>query len=242
MSNTDQQVTDTFVVEYEMTNQNPTIENIVDQPASPGAESGAGNSAGHSAGFGDGGSHNGSPQQQNTPESMVAPNVIYATPPSQHSEDTYGGPLRFRTLTDILDNTDEMQDYEYSGICLLAADEPSGVEDAMEEECWVKAMNSELRSIEENNTWQYTNLPKGHKAIGLKWVYKVKRDPEGNIVKHKARLVAKGYAQKYGVDYEEVFAPVARLETVRLILALAASEKWEVHHMDVKSAFLNGEL
>jgi hypothetical protein len=73
-------------------------------------------------------------------------------------------------------------------------------------------------------------------------VYKVKRDPEGNIVKHKARLVAKGYVQRHGVDYEEVFAPVARLETVRLILALAAQGRWEVHHMDVKSAFLNGEL
>jgi hypothetical protein len=70
----------------------------------------------------------------------------------------------------------------------------------------------------------------------------VKRDPEGNIVKHKARLVAKGYAQKHGVDYEEVFALVARLETIRLMLALVASGKWEVHHMDVKSAFLNGEL
>jgi hypothetical protein len=70
----------------------------------------------------------------------------------------------------------------------------------------------------------------------------VKRDPEGNIVKHKARLVAKGYAQRQGVDFEEVFAPVARLETVRLMLALAAQGGWEVHHMDVKSAFLNGEL
>jgi hypothetical protein len=103
-------------------------------------------------------------------------------------------------------------------------------------------MNSELKSIQDNNTWYYTNLPKGHKAIGLKWVYKVKRDPKGNVVKHKARLVAKGYAQRHGVDYEEVFAPVARLETVRLILALAANGKWVVHHMDVKSAFLNGEL
>ena len=103
-------------------------------------------------------------------------------------------------------------------------------------------MKSELKSIQENNTWYYTNLPKGHKAIGLKWIYKVNRDPEGNIVKHKARLVAKGYAQKFWIDYEEVFAPVARLETIRLMLALAASGKWEVHHMDVKSAFLNGEL
>ena len=73
-------------------------------------------------------------------------------------------------------------------------------------------------------------------------MYKVKRDPEGNILKHKARLVAKGYAQKQGVDYEEVFALVARLEIVRLILALATQGGWEVHHMDVKSAFLNGDL
>ena len=70
----------------------------------------------------------------------------------------------------------------------------------------------------------------------------MKRDPEGNVVKHKSRLVAKGYAQRQGVDYEEVFALVARLETVRLILALAAQGGWEVHHMDAKSAFLNGDL
>jgi hypothetical protein len=70
----------------------------------------------------------------------------------------------------------------------------------------------------------------------------VKRDPASNIVKHKARLVAKGYVQKQGVDYEEVFAPVARMETVRVLLALAAHGNWEVHHMDVKSAFLNGDL
>jgi hypothetical protein len=116
------------------------------------------------------------------------------------------------------------------------------VDEALNDKCWLEAMNSELKSIQENDTWFYAVLPKGHKAIGLKWVYKVKRDLEGNVIKYKARLVAKGYAQKYGVDYEEVFAPVARLETVKLILALAAQGKWEVHHMDVKSAFLNGEL
>ena len=71
-------------------------------------------------------------------------------------------------------------------------------------------------------------MPKDHKAIGLKWVFKVKRDPAGNIVKHKARLVAKGYVQRQGVDYEEVFAPVARMETVRVLLALAAQGDWEV--------------
>ena len=83
-------------------------------------------------------------------------------------------------------------------------------------------MLDELASINDSATWTLTTLPAGHRAIGLKWVFKVKKDEHGAIVKHKARLVAKGYVQREGVDFEEVFAPVARLESVRLILAVAA--------------------
>jgi len=144
-------------------------------------------------------------------------------------------------MVDLLDSTNIIQNFEYSGVCLLAADEPTSIDEALEE-CWRNAMQAELQAIHENQTWEISDLPKGQKAIGLKWVFKVKRDPAGNIVKHKARLVVKGYAQTQGVDFDEVFAPVARLETVRLLLALAADGQWEVHHMDVKSAFLNGEL
>lgn len=96
--------------------------------------------------------------------------------------------------------------------------------------------------MKKNKTWTLVNLPKGRKAIGLKWVYKVKREPDGRIAKYKARIVAKGYIQKQSIDYEEVFASVARIETVRVILALAGSSGWWVHHLDVKSAFLNGRL
>lgn len=103
-------------------------------------------------------------------------------------------------------------------------------------------MQQEMDSIEKNQTWKLTSLPTGHKAIGLKWVYKLKKDSKGGIVKHKAHLIVKGYVQKQGVDYEEVFTPVTRLETVRLLLALVAKNGWEVHHLDVKTAFLNGEL
>ena len=85
-------------------------------------------------------------------------------------------------------------------------------------------------------------MPAGHKAIGVKWVYKLKKDPNGKIIKHKARLVAKGYVQEKGIDYDEVFAPDTRLETVRLLLVLLAQQGWDVHHLDVKSAFLNRDL
>ena len=103
-------------------------------------------------------------------------------------------------------------------------------------------MEAELDSINRNNTWTLTTLPTNHEAIGLKWVFKTKKDAKGEIIKYKARLVAKGYVQKQGIDFDEVYAPVARIETVRLILALAAHHGWQVHHLDVKSAFLHGEL
>ncbi|GJS30973.1 copia-type polyprotein [Tanacetum coccineum] len=103
-------------------------------------------------------------------------------------------------------------------------------------------MKAEIDSIEKNKTWELTILPAGTKPIGVKWVFKTKLNEKGEVEKHKARLVAKGYAQQYGVDYTEVFAPVARLDTIRLILALAAHHGWDVFQLDVKSAFLQGEL
>ncbi|GJX04141.1 kinase-like domain, phloem protein 2-like protein, partial [Tanacetum coccineum] len=108
-------------------------------------------------------------------------------------------PVRgFRTLNDLYENTEEL---------LLAEDEPKNYKEASTDQKWIKAMKVELDSINRNNTWELTTLPKGHKAIGLKWVFKTKKDANGNIVKHKARLVAKGYIQEHGIDFEEVFAP-----------------------------------
>ena len=76
----------------------------------------------------------------------------------------------------------------------------------------------------------------------MKWVFKVKKDSSGQLTKHKARLVVKGYAQRYGIDFTDVFAPLARMETIRVLLDLAAFYGWDVHHLEVKSAFLNGEI
>ena len=103
-------------------------------------------------------------------------------------------------------------------------------------------MLDEMTSIEASGTWELVEPPPRTWPIGLKWVYKAKKDASGIVTKHKARLVANGYVQRQGIDFDEVFAPVARLKFVRLLLAHAACEGWAVHHMDVKSAFLNGVL
>ena len=93
-----------------------------------------------------------------------------------------------------------------------------------------------------NGTWELVDLPHGVKPIGPKWVFKLKRNLDGSINKYKARLVEKGYKQQYGVDFDEVFAPVARIETIRLLICLAASRGWEIHHLDVKTVFFHGKL
>ncbi|NWD34211.1 hypothetical protein HX793_30945, partial [Pseudomonas reactans] len=120
-------------------------------------------------------------------------------------------------------------------LLLTTSDEPVSVEEAKKEPEWVKAMNAEISSINKNNTWTLVNKPMGVKPIGLKWVFKLKKNADGTINKHKARLVAKGYVQQPGIDFQEVFAPVARIETIRFLIALAATNGWELHHLDVKT-------
>lgn len=169
--------------------------------------------------------------------------IRWATPLTHDDgRDTDTGQIRYRRLSCVLDATEDEAIRELGEQCMLAAEEPQNINEAIADEAWRAAMDEEMASITENKTWELSALPRGHKAIGLKWVFKVKRDAAGNLVKYKARLVAKGYAQRQGVDFEEIFAPVARMETVRVLLALAAHSGWEVHHMDVKSAFLNGVL
>ncbi|KAJ0441172.1 putative RNA-directed DNA polymerase [Helianthus annuus] len=120
--------------------------------------------------------------------------------------------------------------------------DPTSFEEAIKEDKWKKAMECEIDSIERNQAWELVKAPNGVKPIGVKWVYKTKLNERGQVDKYKARLVVKGYAQRKGVDYEEVFAPVARWDTIRTLLALAAQKSWVVYQLDVKSAFLHGEL
>ena len=126
--------------------------------------------------------------------------------------------------------------------CFMIHEDPNCFDEAVKQQKWKAAMDLEIKAIEKTQTWELVNPPEGVQRIGVKWIYKTKLNEKGEVGKCKARLVVKGYAQRYGIDYSEVFAPVARWDTIRLILALAAQRGWVVFQLDVKSAFLHGEL
>jgi len=117
---------------------------------------------------------------------------------------------------------------------------PRDVGHALSDPNWVNAMHEELENFERNRVWVLVEPPPNCHPIGTKWVFKNKQGENGLVVRNKARLVAQGFCQKEGIDYEEIFAPVARLEAIRILLAFAASKGFKLFHMDVKSAFLNG--
>jgi hypothetical protein len=130
-------------------------------------------------------------------------------------------------------------------IVYLVDDTPTSISEAYaspDADYWKEAVRSEMDSILANGTWEITDRPYGCKPVGCKWVFKKKLRPDGTIEKYKARLVAKGYTQKEGEDFFDTYSPVARLTTIRVLLSLAPSYGLLIHQMDVKTAFLNGEL
>ncbi|GJW75222.1 putative ribonuclease H-like domain-containing protein [Tanacetum coccineum] len=118
--------------------------------------------------------------------------------------------------------------------CFLSQEEPKRVSKALSDPAWVEAMQEELLQFKLQNVWVLVDLPKGHRAIGTKWVYRNKKDERGIVVRNKARLVAQGHTQEEGIDYDEVFAPVARIEAIRIFLAYASFMGFTVYQMDVK--------
>lgn len=119
---------------------------------------------------------------------------------------------------------------------------PHNVQEALKHPGWQAAMKDEMQALWQNHTWQLVSLPPGGKTVGCRWVFTVKYNPDGTIERLKARLVAKGYTQQYGVDYTETFSPVAKLTSIRVLISIASSCSWPLHQLDVKNAFLNGDL
>ena len=145
-------------------------------------------------------------------------------------------PQRNRTIPDR---------YGWGYANMVIAEEPQNINEALNcqyADQWKEAAQNEFNSLIANGTWDLVDLPENKKLIGSKWVFKIKHDSNGQVDRFKARLVAQGFSQKHGIDYNDVFAPVARYTPIRSILAIANQLDLEVHQMDVKSAFLNGKL
>ncbi|GJR43309.1 putative ribonuclease H-like domain-containing protein [Tanacetum coccineum] len=135
------------------------------------------------------------------------------------------------------------KDYQnYLFVCFLSQIEPKKVIQALEDPSWIEAMQEDLLQFQLHKVWTLVNLPNGKRAIGTKWVFRNKKDERGVVIRNKARLVAQGYTQEEGIDYDEVFAPVARIEAIRLFFAYASFMGFIVYQMDVKSAFLYGTI
>ncbi|GKC30522.1 retrovirus-related pol polyprotein from transposon TNT 1-94 [Tanacetum coccineum] len=120
--------------------------------------------------------------------------------------------------------------------------EPKNIKEAMADSAWIEAMQEELHQFNRLQVWELVNKPFGKTVIKLKWLWKNKKDEDQTVIRNKARLVAKRYAQEEGIDFNESFAPVARLEAVRIFVAYAAHKSFPIYQMDVKTAFLNGPL
>jgi hypothetical protein len=233
---------DTFTIQYTVEpgggNVEGTEEGTGDAPAMDGEAAseppspGAGSVGGWSP-AGESTPPQGSPAPA-VPGTPATTEVEFASPPSNvdaHVDAFHDGEeVRFRTMENLVGDSAApgmasriLDDAE---LLLTSAEEPPTFAEAEKEASWRKAMLEKMKSIEENSTWELVDPPCRCRPIGLKWVFKVKRDEHGAIVKYKARLVARGFVQREGIDFEEVFAPVARMESVRLLLALAASNGW----------------
>ncbi|KAI3682931.1 hypothetical protein L1987_83321 [Smallanthus sonchifolius] len=126
--------------------------------------------------------------------------------------------------------------------CFISQTEPKNVVEALDDDCWIEAMQEELAQFDKLHVWDLVDLPKGSRSIGTKWVFRCKRDDRGVVVRNKARLVVQGFNQQEGVDYTKVYAPVSRIEAIRLFLAYPSFKGFKVFQLDVKSAFQYGKV
>jgi hypothetical protein len=135
---------------------------------------------------------------------------------------------------------------KYSGLIaqlnLVIDSEPSTFDEAVKHKVWKDAMIEEYETILKNDVWEVVPRPQGKSIVTSKWIYKIKHAANGSVEKFKARFVARGFSQKEGIDYDEIFAPVARYTSIKIIISLALVFNWKLHQMDVKTTFLNSEV
>ncbi|GJV05604.1 retrovirus-related pol polyprotein from transposon TNT 1-94 [Tanacetum coccineum] len=173
------------------------------------------------------------------------PNTSYRSlsiPPEPSSEESSSGDVSSADSNQVIQPHNHLgkwsKDHPINNIIV----EPKNVKNAMDEACWFEAMQEEIHEFDRLRVWELVPKPDCIMIIALKWIYKVKLDEYGDVLKNKARLVTKGYHQEEGIDFEESFATVARIEAIRIFIANAASKNMIIYQMDVTTAFLNGEL
>ncbi|GJZ62422.1 putative ribonuclease H-like domain-containing protein [Tanacetum coccineum] len=194
----------------------------------------------------------GIPIPEVTSDQSSSSDVIHTIVPPDHQVSEHNSKwTKDHPLENIIGDLDRpvstrLQIHEQALFCyydaFLTSVEPKSYKDALTQACWIEAMQEELHEFERLKVWELVPPPDKAFVITLKWIYKVKLDELGGILKNKARLVARGYRQEEGIDFEESFAPVARLEAIQIFLAFAAHMNMVVYQMDVKTAFLNGNL
>ena len=163
-------------------------------------------------------------------------NSSFSTAPAPKSSGTFYPIASFHSYAHLSSS------HKAFSMSVTQCTEPKTYKEACQSECWLKAMKSELDALAKNGTWSIVDLPHNVKPIGSKWVYKIKHKADGSIERYKARLVSKGYNQVEGVDFFDTFSPVAKLTTVRILLAIASIKNWHLHQLDVNNAFLHGDL
>ena len=161
--------------------------------------------------------------------------IVNVKESKSHPLDNVIGKINERTLRSKAQN-------ESNDFCFVSTIEPKNINEAIKDESWIIAMQEELNQFVRNDVWTLVPPPRSQTIIGTKWVFRNKMDENGIVSRNKARLVAQGYNQQEGIDYDETFAPVARLESIRILLAYACAHNFKLFQMDVKSAFLNGVI
>ncbi|GJW36242.1 retrovirus-related pol polyprotein from transposon TNT 1-94 [Tanacetum coccineum] len=166
-------------------------------------------------------------------ETLEIDKIVNIKESRNHPLENVIGNLNQRTLRSQAQNQSNF-------FCFISTIEPKNVNEALGDESWIVAMQEELNQFIANDVWELVPQPKNLTIIGTKWVFRNKLDENGIVSRNKARLVAQGYNQQEGIDYDETYAPVARLESIRILLAYACTLDFKLFQMDVKSAFLNG--
>ncbi|GJS76473.1 retrovirus-related pol polyprotein from transposon TNT 1-94 [Tanacetum coccineum] len=186
--------------------------------------------------------------QDTHPSTNIHPTSEPTTQTNVHAEENNDNQAEFTNpfytpVQEIAESSSRNIDPE---MCMFALTvsivEPKNIKEAMADSAWIEAMQEELHQFDRLQVWELVDKPFGKNVIKLKWLWKNKKDEDQTVIRNKARLVAKGYAQEEGIDFEESFAPVARLEAVRIFVAYAAHKSFPIYQMDVKTAFLNGPL